>query len=207
MGFRPLSRRAALKGMGVSIALPFLEAMTPSVRAAEAAAGAVASAPRRMVFVYFPNGVNMDTYKPTGEGGEGGEFELSRTLSAFKPFKDNMTVIANLADANAKGGGAHACTMPAYLSGASIYKTQGNDLRAAMTCDPWCVRARMTSRSGSTSGLFGTSVQTATQRFAPPKPRGWARWRCHTSGDSGLRSGTGRCWVCSRGSRLLPLLR
>ena len=38
MAFRPLSRRAALKGMGVSIALPFLEAMAPSVRAAVAAA-------------------------------------------------------------------------------------------------------------------------------------------------------------------------
>ena len=40
MAFQPISRRAALKGLGVSIALPLLEAMAPSVRAADAAAGA-----------------------------------------------------------------------------------------------------------------------------------------------------------------------
>jgi hypothetical protein len=131
MALRQLSRRAALKGMGVSIALPLLEAMLP--RTLSAAAKSVAdSFPRRLVFVYFPNGVLMRNWKPTGEGRD---FRLSRTLSAFEPFKANMTVFANLADANARGGGAHACTMPAYLSGASIYRTMGNDIRAAVTCD------------------------------------------------------------------------
>jgi hypothetical protein len=131
MALRQLSRRAALKGMGVSIALPLLEAMLP--RTLSAAAKSVAdSFPRRLVFVYFPNGVLMRNWKPTGEERD---FQLSRTLSAFGPFKANMTVFANLADANARGGGAHACTMPAYLSGASIYRTMGNDIRAAVTCD------------------------------------------------------------------------
>src|SRR4029078_11276805 len=46
-----------------------------------------------------------------------------------------MLVSANLADANARGSGAHASTMPAYLSGQSIFKTMGNDIRAAVTCD------------------------------------------------------------------------
>jgi hypothetical protein len=121
-----------LKGLGVSIALPLLETMAPlagRARAAQAAAGAL---PRRMVFVYFPNGVIMDAWKPTGEGRE---FQLSRTLSAFEPFKDNMLVLANLADNKARGGGAHASTMPAYLSGVSIFKTMGNDIRASITCD------------------------------------------------------------------------
>ena len=127
---RPISRRAALKGMGVTIALPFLESLTPlaKLRAAEAATGF----PRRMVFVYFPNGVWMDAWKSTGEGAD---FKLGPTLSAFEPFKSQMLVFSNLADKNAKGGGAHACTMPAYLSGQSIYKTMGNDIRAAKTCD------------------------------------------------------------------------
>ena len=59
------------------------------------------------------------------------DFKLGPTLSAFEPFKSNMLVFSNLADNNARGGGAHACTMPAYLSGESIYKTMGNDIRAA----------------------------------------------------------------------------
>jgi hypothetical protein len=51
MAFRPVSRRAALKGLGVSIALPLLEAMAPAAGAAEAAAKAAAKAmPRRLVF-------------------------------------------------------------------------------------------------------------------------------------------------------------
>ena len=65
MPFRPISRRTALKGLGVSIALPFLEAMVPTARAAVAAATA---APRRLVFVYFPNGVKTEYWKSNGEG-------------------------------------------------------------------------------------------------------------------------------------------
>jgi len=129
MAFRPISRRTALKGLGVTIALPYLEAMAPTSRAAVAAA---AAAPRRLVFVYFPNGVKTDCWKSTGEGAE---FELGRTLKAFEPFKSDMVVFSNLADANARGGGAHASTMPAYLSGKSIFKTMGNDIRAGVTCD------------------------------------------------------------------------
>ncbi len=85
-----------------------------------------------MVFVYFPNGVITQAWKPTGEGQD---FQLGRTLSALERFKSNMIVFGNLADAQARGGGAHACTMPAYLSGTSIHRTMGNDIRAATTCD------------------------------------------------------------------------
>ncbi len=131
MAFRQLSRRTALKSLGVTVALPFLESMLPtaSVRAAQAAAQ---SFPRRLVFVYFPNGAMMDAWKPAGLGYS---FQLGRTHEAFEPFKTDMLVMSNLADYRARGGGAHASTMPAYLSGVSIFKTQGNDLRAAMTCD------------------------------------------------------------------------
>jgi len=132
MSFRPISRRTALKGLGVSIALPFLEAMLPPIMSSAAAQSAATTFPRRVLWVYFPNGVWMQAWKPTGEGRN---FQLSRTLSAFERVKSQMTVFANLSDNNARGGGAHACTMPAYLSGVSIYKTQGNDLRAAPTCD------------------------------------------------------------------------
>jgi hypothetical protein len=128
---RPISRRTALKGLGVSIALPLLETMVPAIglRAADVTPS---SFPRRLVFVYFPNGVWMDAWKSTGEGSD---FEFGPTLSALAPFKSQMLVFSNLADKNAKGGGAHACTMPAYLSGESVYKTMGNDVRAARTCD------------------------------------------------------------------------
>ena len=62
MAFRRLSRRSVLKGLGVSIALPFLETMTPVSATVMAAQAATGSSPRRMVFVYFPNGVIMDAW-------------------------------------------------------------------------------------------------------------------------------------------------
>src|SRR5438477_7938557 len=105
MAFRPLSRRAALKSIGVSIALPFLEAMLPRARAAQAAAD---SFPKRMVFVYFPNGALPAAWKTTGEGRD---FKLEGTLAALEPLKSNLIVFSNLADAQARGGGAHACTL------------------------------------------------------------------------------------------------
>ena len=113
---RPISRRTALKSLGVTISLPLLESMVPGISLA-AADQPAKSFPRRVVYVYFPNGVWMDAWKSTGEGRD---FELGPTLSAFAPFKSQMLAFSNLADKNAKGGGAHACTMPAYLSGASI---------------------------------------------------------------------------------------
>jgi hypothetical protein len=132
MTFRRLSRRTTLKGMGVSIAMPFLEAMLPRIASAREAKSAANSVPRRIVFAYFPNGVITQAWKPTGEGRD---FKLGRTLSALERFKSQMIVFANLADAHARGGGAHACTMPAYLSGVSIVKTMGNDIRAGITSD------------------------------------------------------------------------
>src|SRR5690606_11304578 len=79
----------------------------------------------------FPNGVWMDAWKSTGAGAE---WQLGPTLSAFEPFKSRMLVLSNLADTDAKGGGAHARTMPAHLSGQSICKPLGNDIRAARAC-------------------------------------------------------------------------
>jgi hypothetical protein len=116
----------------VSIALPFLEAMLPRTAGAASALSAADAPPRRLVFLYFPNGVNTQGWKSTGEGRD---FQLGKTLAALERFKSDMIVFSNLADPAARGGGAHACTMPAYLSGSSIFKTMGNDIRAAITCD------------------------------------------------------------------------
>src|SRR4051812_40634693 len=101
MKLRQLTRRTALKGMGVTVALPFLEAMLPRTATAAASGANPAAFPRRMVFVYFPNGVIMRAWKPTGEGRD---FQLGRTLAPLERFKSNMLVFANLADVNARGG-------------------------------------------------------------------------------------------------------
>jgi len=57
----PLSRRATLRGLGATIALPFLDVMRPSARAAQAQAAAF---PTRLGVLFMPNGVRQDCWTP-----------------------------------------------------------------------------------------------------------------------------------------------
>ena len=56
-----ISRRTILRGLGVGIALPWLEAMTPAL---SLAAPAAAAPPKRMAFFYVPNGIHMPGWTP-----------------------------------------------------------------------------------------------------------------------------------------------
>ena len=59
-----LPRRTFLRGMGVTLALPFLDAMAPAFTAIARAA----ASPRRLGFVYIPNGASMSHWQPKGDG-------------------------------------------------------------------------------------------------------------------------------------------
>ena len=91
--FTRISRRTALKGLGVSIALPVLEAMRPGlVRAGSADRG---DAPLRIAFLYVPNGVHMPDWTPRDGAGSG--LELSPILDPLRPVKDDVLVLSGLA--------------------------------------------------------------------------------------------------------------
>ena len=62
---RRLSRRTFLRGAGTAIALPLLDAMIPAFGAAEKT-----KAPRRLAFVYVPNGIDMPNWTPAKEGAD-----------------------------------------------------------------------------------------------------------------------------------------
>src|SRR5207245_9714210 len=102
-----ISRRTALKGMGVAIGLPFLESMMPSL--ALAAPSQARALPRRMAFVYVPNGVNMTDWTPTTLGAD---YTLPRSLEPLAPFKHELLVFSGLtcdkARPNGDGPGDHA---------------------------------------------------------------------------------------------------
>ena len=85
----PISRRAALRGLGVSMALPWLEAMAPR------RASAQAKGPLRFAVVYAPNGIRMDTYRPKAVGAA---WELTPTLQPLGPWKADLNVISGLAN-------------------------------------------------------------------------------------------------------------
>ena len=123
-----LSRRTLLKGMGVSMALPWLEAMHPTRLLAGPATGSGSAAPPlRFAALYMANGALMDAWTPKGVGRE---FELSATLSPLQPFKDELLVLSNLWHRAANTGDGHYVKTGAWLTGTTITRTTGSNLCA-----------------------------------------------------------------------------
>jgi hypothetical protein len=119
-----ISRRTVLRGAGVSLALPWLEAMLP---AATGNASAASALPVRMAFLYMPNGVNTDAWAPEGVGRS---FKLSRTLEPLSPFQDRIVVAQNLWNEAAKDGDGHYVKEASILTSTRIAKTLGEDLNS-----------------------------------------------------------------------------
>src|SRR5215467_8737516 len=100
-----LSRRAMLRGLGATLALPLLDSMVPALTAV----GKTAAAPvRRFGVFYVPNGMSMPYWFPKTEGPLA---EMPATLRSLAELKDRVLLLGGLADESAnlvKGGGDHA---------------------------------------------------------------------------------------------------
>ncbi len=129
-----ISRRTVLRGLGAAVALPWLEGMLPETALANGATAA--RAPRRMAFIYVPNGVIMENWTPRAEGTN---FELPSILQPLAPYQQDMLVLSGLtcdkARANGDGPGDHARASGAFLTGAQPRKTAGANYRAGLSAD------------------------------------------------------------------------
>jgi hypothetical protein len=130
-----IPRRTFLKGLGATIALPMLEAMALPTKAL-AIGEAAKTFPRRMAFVYVPNGANMADWTPQAVGTD---FELPYILQPLQPFKNDLTVLSGLAQhrafANGDGAGDHARAAATFLTGCQARKTAGADIKAGVSAD------------------------------------------------------------------------
>jgi hypothetical protein len=117
----PISRRTMLRGLGATLALPWLEAMRP----AQAAAAESTKPPVRMAVLYMPNGVNGDYWTPTGEGRE---FHLSATLAPLSDLQDQLLVLTNLWNKGSEASEGHYVKTSGFLTSTTITKTYGVDL-------------------------------------------------------------------------------
>ena len=122
-----LSRRAALRGLGVTVALPLFDSMVPAL---SAFARTAAAPTRRLGFVYIPNGANRAAWKPLSDGPE---LALSRTLAPLEPVHDHVTVLSGLR--SFAGDGDHARAGSAWLTGAQAKRTLGADVHLAKSLD------------------------------------------------------------------------
>ena len=94
-----------LRGLGATLALPFLDSMVPALTALSKTAAAPV---RRFGVFYVPNGMSMPYWSPKAEGMLN---ELPPTLQSLAEFKDQVLLCGGLADeaANLVKGGEDYC--------------------------------------------------------------------------------------------------
>jgi hypothetical protein len=124
---KAIPRRTVLRGLGATLALPFLDSMVPAL---SAAAKTAAHPTKRFSVVYVPNGIVMESWTPKAEGAA---FELTPTLQPLSPFRDKLTVISGL---NNKGPDPiHETGATSFLTGVAPRRTQGSEIQAGISID------------------------------------------------------------------------
>jgi hypothetical protein len=103
-----LSRRTFLRGMGVSLALPMLDAMVPALKAQAAAT------PVRFGAVYVPHGMLKSQWVPETTGAD---FEFSTILKPLEAHRDRLTLVTGLTGGPTVLNGGHAVAPASYLTG------------------------------------------------------------------------------------------
>ena len=139
-----LSRRSALKGIGATVALPFLEAMVP----ARTALAKTAAAPRVRLAAFemvhgsagaTVVGLQKNMWSPAATGKA---FDLSpSSLAPLEPFRDYLTIVSNTDVRNAEAfelpeiGGDHFRSSAVFLTQCHPKQTQGSDVFAGTSLD------------------------------------------------------------------------
>src|SRR5271170_5806994 len=124
-----LPRRTFLRGLGVTLALPLLDAMLPAQTLLKKTAAAGSP---RIGFVYVPHGAIMNQWTPEAEGTG---FEFSRILKPLEPFRDRVNVVSGLGNRAADSTAVHSLSPTTWLSGVRPKPTQGVDAFAGVTAD------------------------------------------------------------------------
>ena len=107
-----LPRRTFLKGAGVSLALPLLDAMVPALTAERQTAAAPV---RRLGFVFYTLGVDEARWRPKGEGSD---YQLSNALMPLAPHKDKFLILSGLSsDPDRSKAGFHDRAVASFMTG------------------------------------------------------------------------------------------
>jgi hypothetical protein len=140
-----LSRRAMLKGVGATVALPFFDAMMPATQASsgmEAAAGNT-----RLVAIEIVHGsagstqfgLKQHLWSPAQSGSR---FDLAPTsLAPLEPYRDHLTIVSNTMNHSAEAwaapevGGDHFRSSATFLTQAHPKQTEGSDIRVGTSLD------------------------------------------------------------------------
>jgi hypothetical protein len=143
---RSLPRRTVVRGLGVSLALPFLDSMSSAFSA---------TAPKpvhRFQAVYVPNGMAMEYWLPTKTGAD---FEITPILEPLAPFRNQMLVLSGL---RANWNYIHAGASGSFLTGTTRGGRTEVEIIADVSMDQLLARK------------FGKETQVASLELALDAP-------------------------------------
>lgn len=138
------SRRAILRGLGVSMTLPWFESLATGGRSTGSIAHAsdAPATPQRMAFIFVPNGIHLPDWTPKSFGYG---YDLPKILKPLAPVQDELMVLSGLTHdkgrANGDGAGDHARSASVFLTGAQPRKTAGENIRSGVSVDQVAAQA------------------------------------------------------------------
>src|SRR3954467_5444542 len=123
----PVSRRAFLHGIGVTMALPWLESVPVW---GEAPKDRSSQPPVRLACLFSGNGFHSKEWWAKGEGKD---MELGKVLESLHPFREKLLFLRGLYNQEALIGGIHSCQTGNLLTGAHL--AEGGEIRSGVSCD------------------------------------------------------------------------
>lgn len=167
-----IPRRTVLKGVGATVALPFLDSMVPAASAqAQTAAG---KPPTRFAFVAFPHGAIMDRWSPT-ETGTG--YTMSPILEPLEPFREHLTIVSGLRNAPAETNEPHGYIEQGWLTCVKPWDFGLAGPDSGVSCDQIAARyigqdtrlpsLELTTANGSARVAWRTPTQSLPQEGNP----------------------------------------
>lgn len=165
-----LDRRTFIKGVGASVMLPYLECMGMGNLTSF---GEVSNAPKRLCFVYFPNGVAMPGKKHKTEKDwnwfphdQGSNYKLTNSLSPLEPFRKDMSILGGLSHPNSRSVLGHMAG-DTWLTGGDL---RGDTYNNSISVDQLAAQhlskhTRIPSLTISTDGGVGYKSRASTLSF------------------------------------------
>ncbi len=161
-----IPRRTFLRGAGASIALPWLEAMAQANQP-----------PQRMIFVYLPNGLEMEHFTPKTEGKN---FDLPRILKPLQPFRDEFSVLSGLDNSEPGHGGGDT-----WLTQVKLAATPGFAKKNYISADQLAAQKLGQDTRFPSLELTGVSPKDSTT-YA--RSLAWSRDGIPLAGESSVRA-------------------
>ena len=153
MPTRPLTRRTMLRGIGVSMALPWLESI--SAWAEDGARAAAGAPPVRLAVLFSGNGFHSKEWWAKGAGAE---MELGEVLAPLRSHREKLLFIRGLYNEEAPKGNIHSSQTGNLLSGAPL--AAGGEVRSGVSIDQYLAQ----TYGGS------TKVSSLVLGCEPPNP-------------------------------------